>query len=258
MRQVFVVGIGTGDPDHLTFQAAKLLARADVVFIPLKGEEKQALADLRREIMRRHGHPGQRVVEFALPRRRTEGIGYAEGVAEWHAAIARLYASLLREHLGEDRAGAFLVWGDPMLYDSTLRILDRVRALNAVPFAVTIVPGITSIQALAASHAIPLNAIGQPVTITTGRRLRESFPDPAGTAVVMLDGEQAFLNLDDPETTIYWGAYLGLPQEVVIAGKLGAVKDRIVETRAALRAEHGWIMDIYLLHRAEAEAADEA
>ncbi len=123
-----------------------------------------------------------------------------------------LYAGLLRDQLEESEAAAFLVWGDPMLYDSTLRILERVRGLDAVSFAVTVVPGITSIQALAASHAIPLNAIGQPVTITTGRRLTETFPDPAGTAVVMLDGEQAFLALTDPEVTIYWGAYLGLPQ----------------------------------------------
>ncbi len=258
MRQVYVIGIGTGDPRHLTLEAVDHLAGADVVFIPRKGEEKEMLAEVRREMVRHHGRKDQRIVEFDLPRRRSTGIGYEEGVAEWHAAIADLYAGLLRDQLEESEAAAFLVWGDPMLYDSTLRILERVRGLDAVSFAVTVVPGITSIQALAASHAIPLNAIGQPVTITTGRRLTETFPDPAGTAVVMLDGEQAFLALTDPEVTIYWGAYLGLPQQVIIAGKLGLVREEIVARRAALRADHGWIMDIYLLRRTDAERGDEA
>ena len=40
------------------------------------------------------------------------------------------------------------------------------------------VPGITSLQALCAAHAIPFNAVGAPVVVTTGRRLREGgWPD---------------------------------------------------------------------------------
>ena len=49
--------------------------------------------------------------------------------------------------------------------------------------------------------------------------------------------------------TIWWGAYLGMPQEALIAGPLGEVSERILTTRAELRARHGWIMDIYLLRR---------
>ncbi|MCY1286579.1 precorrin-6A synthase (deacetylating) [compost metagenome] len=65
----------------------------------------------------------------------------------------------------------------------------------------------------------------------------------------MLDGEQAFQRIDDPDAEIYWGAYLGTPDEIVISGRVAEVKDRILETRAAARERMGWIMDIYLLRK---------
>jgi precorrin-6A synthase len=48
---------------------------------------------------------------------------------------------------GEDECGAFLVWGDPSLYDSTLRIIDQLIARGAVTFEYEVIPGISAIQA---------------------------------------------------------------------------------------------------------------
>lgn len=250
MKTILVVGIGTGNPEHMTVQAINALNRADVLFIPTKGEAKAQLATIRRDIVSRYvTRPDGRLVEFAVPVRQTADRSYDQSVDQWHAAIATAYEQLLTAELGEGQTGAFLVWGDPMLYDSTIRIIERVRALGTVDFEYSVVPGITSIQALAASHRIPLNLVGKPVEITTGRRLSESFPARSETAVVMLDGEQAFLQIDDPEARIYWGAYLGTPQEIVVSGRLAEVKEEIVKTRAEARARHGWIMDIYLLQK---------
>lgn len=250
MKTILVVGIGTGNPEHMTVQAINALNRADVLFIPTKGEAKAQLAAIRRDIVSRYvTRPDGQLVEFAVPVRQTADRSYDQSVDQWHAAIATAYEQLLTAELGEGQTGAFLVWGDPMLYDSTIRIIERVRALGTVDFEYSVVPGITSIQALAASHRIPLNLVGKPVEITTGRRLSESFPARSETAVVMLDGEQAFLQIDDPEARIYWGAYLGTPQEIVVSGRLAEVKEEIVKTRAEARARHGWIMDIYLLQK---------
>jgi precorrin-6A synthase len=148
--------------------------------------------------------------------------------------------------LGENEAATFLVWGDPSLYDSTLRILERIR--GSVAFEVTVIPGITSIQALAASHKIPVNLVGKPVEITTGRRLAVVGLTAAST-VGMLDGIQAFSQIDDPDAEIFWGAYLGTADEIIHSGRLGDVSDEIVRMRAAARERHGWIMDIYLLRK---------
>lgn len=250
MKNVLVVGIGAGNPEHMTVQAINALNKASVLFIPTKGDAKVQLADIRRDIVSRYvTNPHSRVVEFEVPVRQMADRSYHRSVDDWHAAIAAAYERLLIEELDENQTGAFLVWGDPMLYDSTIRIIERVRALGTVAFDYSVVPGITSIQALAASHRIPLNLVGKPVEITTGRRLTESFPQKCETAVVMLDGEQAFMKIDDPEARIYWGAYLGTEQEIIISGRLADVKDDILKTRAAARAQHGWIMDIYLLQK---------
>ena len=95
---------------------------------------------------------------------------------------------------------------------------------------------------------MPLNTIGGAVTITTGRRLALGWPSGADSVVVMLDGEPTFAGLD-PDLTIYWGAYLGAPDEILVAGRLGTVGDTIRRMRSEARARHGWIMDIYLLVR---------
>jgi precorrin-6A synthase len=240
MKTILIVGIGTGNPEHLTVQAINALNRADVLFIPDKGESKVDLADLRRDIIARYvTNPASRSVEYTVPKRDTANPDYGAGVDDWHAALAERFAALL-EGVPGDGAGAFLVWGDPGLYDSTIRIVDRLRTDHAVE----IIPGITSIQALTAAHCIALNRIGEPVHITTGRRLGTVADD----TVVMLDGQTAFTSAD-PDLDIFWGAYLGTPDEITIAGRLGDVRDEIVETRKTARERHGWIMDTYLLRK---------
>lgn len=249
MIEILVIGIGTGNPEHMTVQAINALNRADVVLVPRKGTEKADLAELRREICRRFlTGAATRLVEFDLPRREDSG-DYLGSVDAWHRAIAESYGSLLAGELGGGGTAALLVWGDPSLYDSTLRILEHVREKQPGGLRVTVIPGITSIQALAASHAMPLNTIGNPVLVTTGRKLREGVPDDVDTLVVMLDGEMSFLDLPADNFDIYWGAYLGLEGETIIAGPLADVADRIAQTRTQLRRTHGWIMDTYLLRR---------
>ena len=244
MLEIVVIGIGSGNPEHVTIEAVRSLNSADLVLIPRKGEAKSDLADLRREICARYlENRATRLVDFEMPVRET-GAGYRQGVDAWHRAIAERYRGLL---YGVEGVAALLVWGDPSLYDSTLRILD-ILAKGGLVFTRRIVPGITSLQALAAAHGVPLNTVGGPVHVTTGRRLRQGAPE-ADSVAVMLDGDNAFLETPTEGVTIYWGAYLGMPDEILIAGALADVAERIAEVRAKARAEHGWIMDTYLLRR---------
>jgi precorrin-6A synthase len=246
VRHICVIGIGTGNPEHVTIQAINAMNAADLIFIPTKGAKKEELAEVRREICERYVQQAAgKTVEFAVPVREAKDRSYVQSVDDWHAAIAATYLGLI-DGLPESGSAAFLVWGDPSLYDSTLRILERVRA--KVEFGITVIPGITSIQALAASHRIPVNLVGKPVEITTGRRLAEEGLKAEST-VVMLDGVQAFAKIDDPDAEIFWGAYLGTKDEIILAGRLGDVTDDIVRTRAEARERHGWIMDIYLLRK---------
>lgn len=249
MIELVLVGIGTGNPDHLTLQAIKALNAADLVMIPRKGETKADLAELRRAICAGVvTNPTVRFAEFDLPVRDAENPSYRQGVDDWHDAIARVWKDTILAENGPDGRVALLVWGDPSLYDSTLRIAARVG--RDLPLTVTVIPGITSLQALTAAHAIPINDLGAPFTVTTGRRLRdEGWPEGVDTLAVMLDGDCSFRAIDPAGVSIWWGAYVGMQEQITLSGRLSDIADRIVDTRARARAEHGWIMDIYILRR---------
>lgn len=250
MLRLLVIGIGAGNPEHMTMQAIGALNRADAVLLPRKGESKADLAELRREICRRYlTNAATRIVEFDLPKRNTGNDAYLASVDEWHVQIARVYSRLLCDELRGEGTAAFLVWGDPSLYDSTLRILERLRETHGMTFELEVIPGITSVQALTASHCMTLNRLAGPVLFTTGRRLRQDIARGADTIVVMLDGQLAFETLPIADYDIFWGAYLGMEQEIVIGGSLSEVSSEIAARRAADRAQNGWIMDVYILRR---------
>jgi precorrin-6A synthase len=252
MRKVFVIGIGVGDPSHMTIEAIEALNQVDVFFLPDKGAEKAALHELRKTICERFIESAEyRSVEVEIPKRSTAG-DYLADVDEWHGRLADIYGDLFEHELEENEIGGLLVWGDPAIYDSTMRIIERVRSTGlALDFKV--IPGISSFQVLAAKHGIPLNRIGEAVLLTTGRRLVGGFPDEADSVVVMLDGIQAFAKVDDDDLEIFWGAYLGMEHEILLAGRLTEIKDEIVAVRERARKRHGWIMDTYLLRKLSAD-----
>lgn len=245
MTTLWLIGIGTGNPDHVTGQAIRALNGADLILIPRKGDAKSDLADLRRQILGQVLKAPVPVAEYDVPQRADQD-DYLGAVNDWHDAIAQVWAGTIAMHPGSTNV-ALMVWGDPSLYDSTLRIAARLSGVT-----VKVVAGITSLQALTAAHAIPLNTLAAPVTITTGRQLRDhGWPDGATTLAVMLDKGGAFTAIDAGNTHIWWGAYVGMPEETLIQGPLAQVSDTILATRARMRAEHGWIMDIYLLRRGD-------
>jgi precorrin-6A synthase len=250
MRTILVIGIGAGNPDHMTVQAIAALNRAEVFFFLDKGEQAADLIRLREEICARFIEtPYFRIVRADSPKRDTVRGDYKAGVTEWHDARASLFGGMFIDELGEDGVGAFLVWGDPSLYDSTLRILDQVRAAGTVPFEVEVIPGISALHALTAAHRIPLNAIGEPVLVTTGRRLSEHFPEEFSTIAVLLDDGTGLASVLDRELDIHWGAYLGTPNQMLRAGSVREIGATLLEVRRAARARKGWIMDTYLLRR---------
>ncbi|QQO21227.1 precorrin-6A synthase (deacetylating) [Bradyrhizobium diazoefficiens] len=247
MLTLSLIGIGCGDPEQLTRAAIRVINAADLVLIPRKGTAKSDLADLRRTICADVlSSDKTAIAEFDLPVRDTGEADYRKGVDDWHDAVAVTWSQTIADHLGGEGKVALLIWGDPSLYDSSLRI---ARRLNPLP-KIEVVPGITSIQALCAAHALPLNDIGEPFLVTTGRRLREGgWPQGVDTVAVMLDGGTAFQSLDPAGIQIYWGAYLGMPDQIVMSGRLAEVGPRIVAARQDARARHGWIMDSYILKR---------
>jgi precorrin-6A synthase len=250
VRTVYVIGIGAGDPEHVTVQAIKALNEVDVFFVLDKGDAKSELVELREEILRRYvTRPAYRVVHGQDPDRDRTNERYGAAVQNWRRRRADVYERLLDAELVDGQVGAFLVWGDPALYDSTIGIIEDVAGRAGMALDWRVVPGISSVSALAARHRVSLNQVAGAVQITTGRRLAAGLPDGVDDVVVMLDAHGAFAALTEPDLEIFWGAYVGTPEEILVAGPVTQVSGQILAARARARERKGWIMDSYLLRR---------
>ena len=107
---------------------------------------------------------------------------------------------------------ALMVWGDPALYDSTLRI---ARRLTPCP-RLRVVPGITAVQALTAAHAIPLNTVAliSPASIIFLNMRPDFLQEGAGRPLIRLFYKGARVGSLNPHVSFmkesggpygYWG-----------------------------------------------------
>ena len=255
-ERVRIVGIGCGHPDQLTVEAVDALRASDVAIVMRKHrpDGPDPLVAARRAILDRHA-PGLRVVELDDPERdrtttsTSTTAGYESVVTDWHEARADAYEKALAEQDGDV---ALLVWGDPAFYDSTIRVVEKVLGRGNVTFEWDVIPGISALQLLAARHRIVMHEVGQPILVTTGRRLREAVEagtDPSTglrtSILVMLTATFDLTGLDDWQ--IWWGANLGTESEALVVGRVADVTDEITAARARVKEASGWVMDVYLL-----------
>lgn len=258
-RHLLLIGIGAGDPQQLTLQAIDALNRTDVFFMLDKGQDKDELLHFREAICRRHIAPDHdyRIVTLPNPPRPQVPYGapkddaYRAIVAEWHHQRSAMLADAIQDTLLPGQTGAFLVWGDPSLYDSTIRLIDRLSASATLNLSTDVIPGITSVQMLCALHRIPLNQIGESVLITTGRKLQQLINEdeyqlPA-TTVVMLDGNSVFQHIQRDDLVLYWGANLGTGHQALISGPLQEVTQQVLGKREEIKAKAGWVMDVFII-----------
>lgn len=238
-----------GNPRHLTVEAVEALRRVDVFFVLEKDSAADELVARRRDLCRAViGDGSYRFVPLADPPRDRVTADYAQAVRDWTVARGQVLLDAMEADLRPDQTAGILAWGDPAFYDSALRVLDAGR--RAGQLEVEVIPGVSSIQMLAAAHRISLTRVGRPLQVTTGRRLAEDgFPAGCDDVVVMLDGDCSFRHIDPEGVRIYWGADLGGPDQVILAGRLAETAETIVDRRAEIRARRGWVMDTYLLRR---------
>lgn len=234
--RVRILGVGMG-PQHVTAEVAAALGGVDYVVAADKGGDDNLLA-ARREIAQAYG-----VAVVAVPdpeRDRDDPVDYGRAVRDWHTARVDAYETVLRERGG---TAAFLVWGDPSLYDSTIRVVEQLA--TRIPMEYDVLPGISAPQLLAARHRIVLHPVGRPVHVTTARRLREDVAAGQTNLAVMLGSVPDLADLED--WSIWWGANLGTASEELVAGRVGDVTAELRAAHDRAKVAAGWVMGAYLL-----------
>ncbi|TAG11973.1 MAG: precorrin-6A synthase (deacetylating), partial [Rhodobacterales bacterium] len=114
MITLSLIGIGTGNPDHLTAEAVRALNAANLILLPRKGEAKAELADLRRLILSQVLTVPVPVADYDVPLR-AEQADYLGAVQDWHDALAEVWRHSVDERLPHGGEVALMVWGDPSL-----------------------------------------------------------------------------------------------------------------------------------------------
>jgi precorrin-6A synthase len=235
-----ILGVGMG-PQHVTPEVSEALRGCDYIIAASKREDDELLA-VRRAIC--DGHGIELVVVPDPERDRDAPVDYPRAVKDWHAARVAAYRSVIEERGG---TAGFLVWGDPSLYDSTIRVVEQLGV------AYDVVPGVAAPQLLAAAHRVVLHGVGQPVVITTERRLGEAVAGGTPNVVVMLTSGFDPAGVDDWQ--VYWGANLGTASQRLVSGRVSEVAETIRAARADAKADAGWVMDLYLLRAPSAGSA---
>jgi len=246
--KIRLIGIGSGGLDQVTVEAVRALNSVDFFVVTDKVKKDGSpdpLVAARTELLQRHLDHEPTLVLVADPERDRRPADYDAAISDWHEARTDAWEQALLANEGD---AGFLVWGDPAFYDSTIRIIERVLERGKVRAEFEVVPGISSLQVLAARHRIVLHEVGHPVHVTTGRRLQEAVDAGLDNIVVMLNRSLETLeSLGDWQ--IWWGANLGTPSERLVAGRVADVLPDIEAARDAVKDAAGWVMDVYVLRR---------
>jgi precorrin-2/cobalt-factor-2 C20-methyltransferase len=189
------VGVGPGDPEHLTLKALRALREADRVFVPDGGRAAEIVGE----------HVEVEPLTFAMSDR-------ASREAHWDRAGERI-AEL-------EGTVAFATIGDPNLYSTFTYLAQAVRG-HRPDVVVETVPGVTAMQDLAARsgtvlaegteslHLLPLTGGtgGLRTALETGDTvIAYKFGQVAGEVLATVADAG---RLDDA----VYGARLGLPGE---------------------------------------------
>lgn len=178
MSNLYVIGIGPGDPELLTLKAVRVIKEVPVLFVPKGREDGESLAlsivnkaiDLK----------GKEIRELHFPMVKTRDQSSKGQIAQRWDAIFQALINVLR-----DRDVAFLTLGDPCLYSTFFYLYER---LNHMPqLKIEIIPGVSSINASAAKAGIYLGLANERIAIVPANYegFSESIIDDFDTIVFM-------------------------------------------------------------------------
>lgn len=144
------VGVGPGDPELITVKAVAVLQQADVILVPATEASADAAGRAEQIVLAAcpQSEAKLRRIPFSMAQRR--GVGRAR-TESWQASAQ---AAVDAFSAGATTV-AFATVGDPSVYSTFSYLAAQVQAVMP-GVDVSVVPGITAMQALAAASRTPL------------------------------------------------------------------------------------------------------
>lgn len=180
--RLYLVGVGPGDPELMTYKAVRILEDTDIWAVPKAREN--SLSSALRIASAMVGLERKQVLELCFPMKkiRLEQDHDPEVVQGWRTA-----AETVLTHLDQGRNVAFPTLGDPSLYSTSFYLLNTLLELRQ-ELPVSVIPGITAMSACSARIHSPLGLGDDVVAVVpaafSDERLREILRT-ADTAVLM-------------------------------------------------------------------------
>lgn len=166
--RLYGVGTGPGDPELLTFKAARVLAEADVVaWFAKAGNQSNA-----RRVISEHLRPDQPELALYYPvttELHRHSSGYRDAIAEFYKESAERLAA----ELSAGRSVAVLSEGDPLFFGSWMHLHVRLRDR----FEVEVIPGVTGMAGGWSSAGVPICQGDDVLTILPGTLEEDALVD---------------------------------------------------------------------------------
>jgi precorrin-2/cobalt-factor-2 C20-methyltransferase len=216
--RLYLVGVGPGDPDLMTYRAVQVLEAAPVILAP-KGSvqgSSSALATVKAQV----DLEGKDVLELRFPMKRiyaARGRDQDREVIEaWNLAAETVLSSIDR---GQDVA--FPTIGDPAIYSTAFYLLATLIHIRP-DLDVTIVPGISAMSACSAATRQPLGLGDELITVV-----------PAA-----FDRDDLRQILEKSETTVLMKVHRRLEELTAILEETGLADNAILIERCGLPGQH--------------------
>ncbi len=158
----FGIGVGPGDPELLTLKALRLLKESDIIFVPVsrRGSKSRAYQIVSQAI------PNPPLVEELLFPMTEDSIVLKK---HWEKGGERVALEI-----NQGKKVSFITLGDPLLYSTFSYLLKEVKE-KSKNLDFTIVPGIPSFTAAAATLGIPLTEGEEPLALLPSFKKREEL-----------------------------------------------------------------------------------
>ena len=99
MLKIFLIGMGTGNPEHMTLEGLSVMKKMDVILLPRKNKQKEELLSIREHICENIIKDKKTdIKEYKIPKRK-KNLDYRQSVDNWHQKISDNIFELIKKYI---------------------------------------------------------------------------------------------------------------------------------------------------------------